>query len=197
MRQLKFNFCKHFKVPVKLRYPLYVRAIAFIMLFAMFHYIAGYRLLYSIGIYYTKNEAKECIVEKNNLKKLTFSMKEYNSLKWSEKGKEFEYNNQMYDIAAIQKTGNIYTVTSYADDPETEMITAFHHFESELFHPDQANKSAKSAEDILSAFQKDCTPASGFQITLAAPTRLLSPVIAAEPHLLQAIHNSIWHPPTC
>jgi len=181
---------------MKVKFPTYIRTVAMVMLFAMFHYVAGYRLLYSLGIIYTKDEAKECMVEKNNIKKLTFSAADYASLKWSEENKEFSFHNQMYDVVSIQKSGNSYTVTAYSDDPETELITAFHHFESELFHPDQSNKGAKSAEDVLSAFQKDFTPPSEFKINISSLHRITYHEVAVQQHPLQ-ITDNIWHPPAC
>lgn len=181
---------------VKSRYSVYVRVMAIFMLFAMFHYMAGYRIMYTLGILYTKEEAKAVVDSKSNIKKITLSASDYSSLKWTEENKEFSFNNQMYDVAGIEKMGSTYKITAYADDPETEMVTAFHHFENELFHPDQSNKSAKSAEDIMSAFQKDCTPASEFKINIFALTRLFQPAIVVQQHPLK-ISDSIWHPPTC
>ena len=173
-----------------------VRAIAFIMLLAMFHYVAGYRLMYSLGILYAKDEAKVCMTENTNIKKINFSTADYNSLKWNEKNKEFSYNNQMYDLVNIMKSGTIYCISVYADDPETELVATFHHFEKQLFHPDQTNKSTKSAEDIMSAFQKDFTPASEFKIYIFSLNRLLQPQVVFQQPPLQASDN-IWHPPAC
>lgn len=182
-------------MPVKLACPVSVRTLAFILLFAMFHYVAGYSLLYSLGVIYTKNEAKECIAENNNIKKLVLSAPDYISLKWTEKNKEFSFHNEMYDAVAIQKTGNLYIVTAYADDPETELISALHHFENELFHPDQTNKTSKSAEDILSSFQKDCTPPSGLSIHfIPLHGNTYSLINARQKHPLE-VFKTIWHPP--
>lgn len=180
---------------IQLKFSVFIRTLAVVLLFAMFHYVVGYRLMYSLGILYTKDEAKVCMVEKNKVKKITLSASDYNSLKWTEEKKEFSLNNQMYDVVSIQKSGVMYTITIYADNPETELITAFHHFESELFHPDQSNKSTKSADDIMSAFQKDCTPVSGFKINIFALDRLFQPITVVQQQPLQ-ISNTIWHPPT-
>lgn len=179
---------------VKSRFPVYVRGIAVIMLFAMFHYVAGYRLVYSLGILYAKSEAKADMKDKSNTKKITLSTADYTSLNWTEKNKEFSFQNQMYDVVNLQKTGETYTISVFADDPETELVTAFHHFESELFHTDQTNKGTKSAEDILASFQKECTQVSEFKINTLTTTTLLQSVVAPEQHS-QQIPNSIWHPP--
>jgi len=179
---------------VKSRYTVYVRATAIIMLFAMFHYVAGYRLMYSLGILYTKDEAKECMVGKTNIKKLTFSASEYNSLQWSEQSKEFSFNNQMYDVVSMEVSGNSHIITAYADDPETELVTAFHNFEKEIFHPDQSAKGAKSADDIMSAFQKDCTPTTEFKIDIFASDGLIQPCYSI-PIWSGQVSDNIWHPP--
>jgi hypothetical protein len=180
---------------VKLKFPLFIRAMAVIMLFAMFHYVAGYRLMYSLGMLYAKNEAKEYVTENNNnIQKLTLSASDYNSLKWSEANKEFSDNKQMYDVVSIEKSGDTYCISVYADEPETELITAFHNFEKELFHPDQSAKGTKSAEDIMSSFQKDCTPENEFKIDIFAIIGVLQPSLADQQHSFQ-VPNNIWHPP--
>ncbi len=178
----------------KIKYTVTIRTLAILLLFAMFHYVAGYRLMYSLGILYTKEEAKQCISEKSNVKKLTFCDTDYNSLKWSEQNKEFSFNNQMYDVVNIQKLGANYQVTAYPDDPETELITAFHNFEKEFFHPDQSSKGAKSAETIMDSFQKEYTPVSEFKINIFTVSGLFLPSNVATQHLLTSTDN-IWHPP--
>ncbi len=183
------------KMQVKSGFSIYVRAIAFVMLIAMFHYVAGYRLMYSLGILYSKEEAKECMAEKNsNIQKLTLSTSEYKSLQWSEENKEFSLNNEMYDVKSIQKSGDTYIITVYTDDKETDWVTSFHTFEKELFHPDQSAKGTKSAEDVLSSFQKDFTPQTELKIHNVAFTRLFQPIVAVYQHPLQVTHT-IWHPP--
>jgi len=175
---------------------VYVRVMAMVLLFAMVHYVAGYRLMYSLGILYTKEQAKECMTEKNdNIKKITFSTSDYNSLKWTEENKEFSFNNQMYDVVSIQKLGTCYVLTVYADDPETELITAFHNFEKEIFHPDQSNKGTKSAEDIMSSFQKECTAISGWKINIFTVGLLQPTLVVPQQYSLQ-FSDSIWHPPS-
>ena len=174
-------------------YPVYVRIIAFTMLIAMFHYMAGYRLMYSLGILYSKEQAKECMVEKNNIQKLTLSATDFNSLKWTEDNKEFTFQSEMYDVTGIQKTGNNYLITVYTDDKETGWVSSFHDFEKEIFQPEQSNKGAKSAEDVMSSFQKEYTAVSEFKINIFA-TELSQLQSDAQQHP-QQISHTIWHPP--
>lgn len=72
---------------VKSSSKTYIRGVAIVLLFAMFHYVAGYRLLYSLGIIYSKMQAKECMADKTGIKKITFSASGYNTLKWTQKTK--------------------------------------------------------------------------------------------------------------
>ncbi len=181
---------------VKLGFSTYIRAIAVVLLFAMFHYVAGYRLFYSLGIIYSKVQAKECMAEKTDIKKMTLSISDYNSLKWNQKNKEFSFHNQMYDIVALQKTGNNYIIAVYADSPETKLVAALHQYENELFHPDKSNKGTKSAEDIMSSFQKEYISTTDFKIDLFALNKLLPSPTDVKQHHLQ-IPDNIWHPPLC
>jgi hypothetical protein len=180
----------------KLRLSVYVRATAFIMLIAMFHYVAGYRLMYSIGILFAKQEAKECMVEKNtNIKKLTLSASDYNSIKWTEDNKEFSFNNEMYDVSSIQKSGDNYIITVYADDKETQWTSSYHNLEKQIYHPDQSSKGNKSAEEIMSAFQKEFTPVSQFKINSFASTGLRLTTIV-DWHYALSLPDNIFHPPS-
>jgi len=181
-------------MPVKSAFPVYIRTIAIVLLFAMFHYVAGYRLLYSLGLIYTKNEAKECIIDKRDIQQLIIPASEYNSLKWTEKNREFSFHKQMYDIVSIQKVGGNYVITAYADNPETKLVATFHHFENELFHPDKSNKGAKSAEDIMSSFQKEYVSITDFKIHLFALNKQFGFAGDVKQHHLQ-IPDNIWHPP--
>jgi hypothetical protein len=171
---------------------------AVILLFAMVHYVAGYRLIYSLGILYAKEQAKECVAEKNaNVKTLAFSTADYNSLKWTEHNKEFSLNNEMYDVVSTQKTGDIYDITVYSDDNESGWMASLHNCEKELFHPDQSTQGTKSAESVMADFQKDYIPVSEFKSALLSfATGLYQPIYAAQQRSLQ-VPDNIWHPPTC
>jgi len=183
-------------MPVKSRFSRLSRAIALVMLFAIFHYVAGYRLVYSLGILYSKEQAKECMAEKNNTHKLTLTASEYYSLNWSEPNKEFSFNHIMYDVLAIEKSGEFYILNVYSDADETHWVAAFHDFEKEMFHPDQSTKGAKSAEDIASSFQKDYSTETELIVNFAALNSVTLPFVAVQQHSLR-ITNTIWHPPTC
>jgi hypothetical protein len=181
---------------MKLGFSIYVRATAMVMLFAMLHYTVGYRLMYSLGILYAKDGAKECIVDKKaTTQQLILSASDYSSLKWTERGKEFSLNNEMYDIVSVEKSGDDYVVTVYSDIKETGWVASLHSYEKELFHPDQTTKGTKSAEDVMSSFQKEYSPASEFKLNVFASVGLNQPISAVQLQPLQ-ISNSIWHPPT-
>ncbi len=181
---------------MKSRFPIHIRVMAIAMLIAMFHYVAGYRLMYSVGIIFAKEAAKECLNEKNNnIKKITFTASEYASLKWSDENKEFSLDNEMYDVANIQKTGSSYIITVYCDDNETGWVTSLHSFEKELFHPDQSSKGAKATEDIMSSLQKEYTTTAEFKINIYTSTQQSDTVAVFLDGHSQQVIDSIWHPP--
>ena len=172
------------------------RAIAFVMLIAMFHYVAGYRLMYSLGILFAKQEAKECMVEKKaETQKITLTASEYQSLQWTEDNKEFSLNNEMYDVVSIQKSGDSYIINVYSDDKETQWTANYHDFEKQIYHSDQSSKSNKSAEEVMSSFQKEFTPPSQFVISNLQFTVIKTPAVAFEQHSL-SLPDNIFHPPT-
>jgi len=169
-----------------------------VVLFAMVHFTVGYRLVYSLGILYAKEQAKELMVEKNNtIKELHLTASDYNSLKWTEKNKEFYFNNEMYDVSGIEKSGYGYTIKVFCDNMETGWVVSLHSYEKELFHPDQSAKGTKSAEDIMSSFQKDYTPPSEFKISIFIHNLGIQPIQTIQaPSLI--VFDNIWHPPyTC
>ncbi len=162
----------------------------------MFHYVAGYRLMYSIGIFLAKQEAKECMVEKkDHVKKITLSASDYSSLKWTEDNKEFSFNNEMYDVSAIQKSGSNYIITVFVDDKETQWVTSYHDFEKQIYHADQSNKGTKSAEELSSAFQKEFAPEVQLTIDNSEFTVVKMPVVAIMQHTL-SLPDNIFHPPS-
>jgi hypothetical protein len=180
----------------KSTFPVYIRTIAFVMLVAVFHYVAGYRLMYSLGILFAKQEAKECMIEKKNqVSKLTLTASEFKSLTWTEDNKEFSFNNEMYDVTGIQKSGDNYIITIYMDDKETQWTSSYNDFEKQVYSTDQPSKSNKSAEEIMSAFQKEFTPVSAFKINSFASTNLRLNTIANGQYSL-SLPDNIFHPPS-
>lgn len=186
---------------VKTAHQKYIRATAFLMLLAMFHYVAGYRLIYSIGILFAKQEAKECMVEKNqnertqNFVSLHLSASDYASLKWTEDNKEFFFNNEMYDVSSIQKWGDSYVITVFVDDKETQWTSSYHDFEKEIYHSDQSSKGAKPAEELSSAFQKEFTPETQLTIYNSQCTIVKMPVVVIRQHSV-SLPDNIFHPPS-
>lgn len=162
----------------------------------MFHYVAGYRLMYSLGIIYSKEQAKECMLDKKaTTQKLTLSAADYNLLKWTEDNKELTLNNEMYDVANIQKSGDNYILTVYIDDKETQWTANYHDFEKQIYHSDQSSKNNKSAEEVMSAFQKEFTPVAEFKIDLFNTSGLQLPSTVAMQHSL-SLPDNIFHPPS-
>lgn len=172
-----------------------LRAISVLLLFVMFHYVAGYRLLYGLNILLVKQNSKETIKSnRSNIEKLTLSLSEFNSLKWTEELKEFNYKNQLFDVVNIEKSGSCYVISVYHDINESSCQNAYHDVENELFHSDQSSKGAKPIEDVLSSLQKDCTPAVEFTFNIYSGDMLSYHAVAdRQPTLRLPCH--VWHPP--
>lgn len=178
---------------VKSRFSVYVRAMAIVMLFAMFHYVAGYRLMYSLGILYAKQQAKECMTEKNsNIKKLTLSASDYNSLKWTEKNKEFSYNNDLYDVINIQKSLDKYIITVYYDKTETGWVASLHNVEKRIYSSPQHTNDKST--DIVNNIYKEYIPSESLipsfyaQVLISIKAKCVLVSVSAK-------IDDIWHPP--
>lgn len=53
-----------------------------------------------------------------DLNTMTLSVAEYQKIKWTEEGKEFEYGGKMYDVAKIARQGADYVITCENDSIE-------------------------------------------------------------------------------
>jgi hypothetical protein len=55
--------------------------------------------------------------------KLFFTFKEYKSISWIEKGKEFEWNGEMYDVNKLEKTNGGFVIYCENDGLEELLIS--------------------------------------------------------------------------
>lgn len=55
---------------------------------------------------------------KEELKTLVLPTSEYEKLRWTEEGKEFEYRGKMYDVAKVEKKAANYVITCENDSME-------------------------------------------------------------------------------
>jgi hypothetical protein len=180
---------------VKLRFPIYIRAMAIVLLFAMFHYVAGYRLMYALGILYAKEEARECITEKSpGIKILMLTSSDYNSLKWTEKGKEFNFKGQLYDVAGMEQQNGSYKVTVYEDENERMAVNQLNESDKMLNSSASPVKELPAGICLLDLLQKEYRPQLRLSIKHIEDTPLIYISFSSDlPGNAPSV--AIWHPP--
>ncbi len=88
------------------------------------------------------SEKTKCIKDKDTYTKISFSLSEVsNQIVWTRKGKEFKYNNEMYDIAKVEINKNEVTYYCIHDNDEKELTQVF---DTIL----KKNSSSKKTNDI-------------------------------------------------
>ena len=172
----------------------WIRAVAVTLLIAMVYYFAGYRIVYSIVMHGAKEDAAFAIKHHGTLGKLTISAAEYANLGWTEKNKEFTYNEQRYDLVSMQKSGDSVVLTVYNDKNETRWGKAMNDFVKELF-PSEKSKNTDPAEGFMSAFQKEYTPLEKIKIGYAPETTKVFYDTERSSRIPLLISKPIWHPP--
>ncbi len=181
---------------MKINFPLWMRSVAVTLLIAMLFYFAGYRLVYSIIIHGAKEDASFAISHKQALvKELELTASEYSLLKWTEKDKEFSFNDQLYDIVSIQQTDGKYIIQVYADKNETGWVNAMNTFIKGVFSTHQG-KGMDNAESLSSAFQKEYTPTGHMKLDHVPETKTVQ-YSDTERHISTQLKKPIWHPPAC
>jgi len=163
------------------------------MLVAFVYYFAGYRLVSYLLTMQAKYEAASVIHEDSSLKTITLSASDFNSLQWTEEGKEFSYEGQLYDMSSLVKTDNGYMLKVYYDKKESHLTQAGSDFIKILF-PSDNNKESKDGEGLLSLFQKEYLSVDKLQLNSPAGYR-----ISNYSHTFFITgHNfgsGVWHPP--
>ncbi|HXB13832.1 MAG TPA: hypothetical protein VNZ45_17720 [Bacteroidia bacterium] len=181
---------------MKINMPLWMRTIAVTLLIAMLYYFAGYRLVYSLIIHGAKEDAAFAIGHKQALvKELELTASEYSMLKWTDKDKEFTFNDQLYDIVSIQQTDGKYIMQVYADKNETGWVNAMNTFIKGAFST-HSGKGMDNAESLSSAFQKEYTPTGHIRVGHVPETKTVQ-YSDTERHSSTQLKKPIWHPPAC
>ncbi|HTB05858.1 MAG TPA: hypothetical protein VK806_02810 [Bacteroidia bacterium] len=176
---------------------IWLRTIAGIMLFAMLYYVAGYRVVSFLIMHNAKSDAAMAMkFDKASLQNLAFNTTEYSKLKWIESGKEFSYNGQLYDVVSNSKADGINTITVYADKNETRWAQALNDFVKQFFPSNSdTGKGMKTAEAMVSAFQKEYTPLASLNVRFPS-TEQVKYFPADREMICMASPTGVWHPPT-
>jgi hypothetical protein len=172
----------------------WVRAMAITLLIAMVYYFAGYRIVYSIVMHDAKEDAAFAMKHHGTFSSIILTAKEYSKLSWTEKGKEFNYNGQLYDMVSVEKSGDSYTLKVYEDKNETHWAKAMNDFVKFIFPSDQ-NQKQDPAEGFISAFQKEYTPLEKVKIGYAPETTKVIYDTNRCTHSSLLLIKPIWHPP--
>jgi hypothetical protein len=174
--------------------PIWVRTVAITLCIAMVYYFAGYRLVYSFVMHSAKAEASFAIQHNGTITKMILSDKEFASLSWTDKNKEFYINGQLFDLVSLTKCGNSYILQVYDDKNETRWAKAMNDFVKFLFPGDHGKKPVH-AEGLLSAFQKEYTPLQKITVAYAPETTNSSYKPDSKICLSALLIKPIWHPP--
>jgi len=70
--------------------------------------------------------------EKEESEKLFFSTEDFKSLSWKEKGKEFEWKGEMYDVNSMEQTNDGYVVYCEKDGLEEILISFLKSIKKEM-----------------------------------------------------------------
>lgn len=104
----------------------------------------GYYVFFKIAQHQIKSEIKKEIKLNLNPSELTaihFSLSEIENIHWLKKGKEFIYNNQMFDI--VKRTSDDGIVTFYCINDKQEK-KLFENLEEQILKQIEQNKNSKS-----------------------------------------------------
>lgn len=70
----------------------------------------------------------------------TFSFSKDNPIIWEKEGKEFLWNEVLYDVVSIEKNRDNIIITCISDEREYSLINMFHEFFQDMGLPIQAKK---------------------------------------------------------
>ena len=88
------------------------------------------------------SEKVENLKNKDTFTKISFNLSEVSKqIAWTRKGKEFKYNNEMYDVAKVEINKNKVTYYCIHDNDERELVQVF----DTLL---KKNSSSKKTSDI-------------------------------------------------
>lgn len=117
----------------------------------------GYYVFFKVAQSKIKSEIKKELklnLNANELTLIQFRSEEINKIHWMEKGKEFIYNNQMFDI--VKSTNNNGIITYYCINDKQEK-KLFQHLEEQVLKQIEQNKNSKNNSSKKGADQQTIT----------------------------------------
>lgn len=115
---------------------------------------AGYYVFFKVAQSKIKSEIKKEIklnLHSTELTAIEFTSEEINNLNWLEKGKEFMYHNQMFDIVKSKINGNSITFYCINDKQEKKL---FKNLEEQVLKQIEQNKNSKNNSSKKAADQQ-------------------------------------------
>ena len=103
------------------------KSLSIVLVFVFFYGIMGFYLNFTIEQYRVKEEIKEKIISslpENELIQVKISSDELKKLIWTEDGKEFRYNGNMYDVVKIKKSSGITCYYCFNDEKESKLLAS-------------------------------------------------------------------------
>jgi hypothetical protein len=171
-----------------------MRAVAIILLTAMIFSLSAFRIVYKLIISHAKADAAMVLKSHpDKFRLLPLSDKDYLELNWKEKGKEFSYHGQLYDVISVGRTAKGFLIKAYSDKEETRWVVALHNYMLQIFsRGDKRNHT----ESFFNSLQKEYPPIFAMK---------LDPVPASEQLYFASCRASlpspfikpVWHPPAC
>lgn len=104
------------------------RLVALILLISMSFQLMGFQMVHWSSIYWQKKEMKRAIkrgLSNKDMHFFKFGEEEYQQLRWEKKGKEFWYQDCMYDIVRVEKMrdGQI-NISCISDEQEAKLFAS-------------------------------------------------------------------------
>jgi hypothetical protein len=173
------------------------RATGFFLAFIFILYLGGIEVFYTLKVGVVKKQSAALIsnhkIQLDNTVSFSFTPSQYQSLNWSERNKEFTYNEEHYDIVSIDFYSDEIKVVCFDDSNETGVVSEFTGFMKRMFS--QSQSSDNSNNDMASKICKEYLPNQNISqlFFFHVITTIQADCVLVNRHALVA---DIWRPPS-
>lgn len=122
------------------------KVISIVIILVLFYSMVGYYIDFKIEQFQLKESIKERLIKKlpdNELTLLKISHEKLNRLNWTEEGREFRYEGNMYDVVKIKIVGDTAYYYCFNDEKENKLITSVDKLIKEQTHNTKSKNSNK------------------------------------------------------
>ena len=102
------------------------KILSFALIFAIFYSLTGFYLVFEIDQCLIKEEIKEKLINNLPEKELTLikiSSAESTKIDWTEEGREFRYEGQMFDVVKIKTGSDTTYYYCFSDEKESKLFS--------------------------------------------------------------------------